>query len=347
MVVEHPDGIAGEVRGKGGNITYAGRELHKYLKSAKIDPINVIVTTLDADNRPHKYYLAALSYIYSLCPDPKLISFQPVPMFTNNIWDAPAPMRVIATGNTFWNVVLSLRPHMIRNFSSHAQSMQTLIDTDYWSVRTIVEDGHQFWRTYFRYDGQHEVYPIYLPIYQDAVLSSSLSKTLKMQFLQLRRWAWGASDIAYVLEKGYFTPNKVPRLDLLSKTARLIEGHISWATAPIILMFSAWVPLLFNPQDYAANQLPQIASSIQRVAILGIFITLFLSLKILPPKPKRYKLHRTFFMMIQWVYLPVTSIIYNALSALNSQTRLMLGMYLGGFDVTDKAVITEDKRKII
>lgn len=346
MAVEHPKDIPGEVIGKGGNITYAGRKLQAYLEKENIRPLDVVVTTLDADNRPHKYYLAALSYLYAVCPDPLHISFQPIPMFTNNIWDAPAPTRVIATGNTFWNVVLSMRPHMIRNFSSHAQSMQALIDTDFWSVRTIVEDGHQFWRTYFRYDGQHDVYPIYIPIYQDAVLSTTFTKTLKAQFVQLRRWAWGASDIAYVLEMGFFRKNKVPRLDLIAKFFRLLEGHISWATAPLILAFSAFIPLLFNPQDYAANQLPVIASRIQTVALLGIFVTLFLSLKLLPPKPARYKRHRTIFMVLQWVMLPVTTVLYNGLSGLYSQTRLMFGWYLGRFDVTEKAVVRDDKSKI-
>ena len=155
-------------------------------------------------------------------------------MFTNNIWDVPAPMRVIATGNSFWNIILSLRQHMLRNFSSHAQSMQTLIDTDYWSVRTIVEDGHQFWRTYFRYDGKHDVYPLYLPIYQDAVLAQNYRKTIKAQFLQIRRWAWGASDIAYVAEKGFFSKNKVPRFDMWAKFLRLLDGHVNWASAPLL-----------------------------------------------------------------------------------------------------------------
>lgn len=345
MAVKHPKDIPGEVIGKGGNITYAGRELQKYLEAKKIDPLRVVVTTLDADNKPHPQYLAALSYIYAASPDPLHVSYQPIPMYTNNIWDVPAPMRVIATGNTFWNVVLSLRPHMMRNFASHAQSMAALIDTDFWSVRTIVEDGHQFWRTYFRYDGKHEVYPIYLPIYQDAVLSNTLIKTLRAQFIQLRRWAWGASDIAYVIETGYFKNNRVNKLDLTAKTLRLIEGHVSWATAPLILAFSAFIPLLFNPQDYAANQLPIIASNIQRIALAGIFVTLFLSLKLLPPKPARYKHHRTLFMVLQWVLLPVTTILYNSLSAVNSQTRLMFGRYLGKFDVTEKAFVTEDKQK--
>ena len=247
-------------------------------------------------------------------------------------------MRVIATGNSFWNITLSLRPHMIRNFSSHAQSMAALIDTNFWSVRTIVEDGHQFWRTYFRYNGKHEVYPIFVPIFQDAVLADGYRRTLKAQFIQIRRWAWGASDIAYVWDKAFLTPNKIPKHDALLKLGRLIESHVSWATAPLVLAFSAFIPIFFNPQDIAANQLPQISSRIQTIAMAGLIITLFLSFKALPPKPVRYKRHRNFFMVVQWIFLPVTTICYNSFAALNSQTRLFFGWYLDKFDVTEKAV---------
>jgi cellulose synthase/poly-beta-1,6-N-acetylglucosamine synthase-like glycosyltransferase len=338
QAIRHPHDTPGEVIGKGGNITFAGRELQKYLEDKKIDPKRVVVTTLDADNRPHPSYLSALTYTYCSTENPRYVSYQPIPMFLNNIWDAPSPMRVIATGNSFWNIVLSMRPHMLRNFSSHAQSMAALIDTDFWSVRTIVEDGHQFWRTYFRYDGKHEVYPIFLPIYQDAVLSSTYRKTLKAQFVQLRRWAWGASDIAYVASKGFRKNSKVPRTDMIFKFARLVEGHISWATASLILAFGALIPVLVQPKSYVANQLPLIASNIQTIALAGILCTLFLSLKSLPPKPERYKRHRTIFMVLQWVLLPVTTILYNTLAAVYSQTRLMFGKYLGKFDVTEKAV---------
>jgi cellulose synthase/poly-beta-1,6-N-acetylglucosamine synthase-like glycosyltransferase len=346
MAVEHPL-TPHEVRGKGGNITYAARKLTKYIEMQGIDPAVVAVTTLDSDNRPHKQYLNALTYMYAITPDPQYVSYQPVPIYTNNIWDAPAPMRVIATGNSFWNVVLSMRHHMIRNFSSHAQSLEALIKTDYWSVRTIVEDGHQFWRTYFAFNGRHEVYPLYVPIYQDAVLSDTLRKTLKAQFIQLRRWAWGASDVAYVADKGFFTPNSVPKFDLLTKFGRLLEGHVTWAVAPLILAFSAFIPALFNPDDFAANQLPLIASRIQTLALVGIFVTLFLSVKMLPKKPERYKRRRTIWMVLQWAMLPVTTILYNSFAALYSQTRLIFGRYMDTFDVTDKAVITKDKEKVI
>lgn len=347
LAIGHPADIPNEVIGKGGNISYAGRIMQKYLEDRNIEPLNVIVTTLDSDNQPHASYLPALTYTYCVCPDPRLVSFQPIPLYTNNIWDAPAPMRVVATGNSFWQTIVALRPHILRNFSAHAQSMQTIIDTDFWSVRTIVEDGHQFWRTYFRYDGQHEVYPIFLPIYQDAVFAGTYVKTLKAQFIQMRRWAWGASDIAYVAEMGFFKENKIPKLDMFFKFMRLIEGHVSWATSALIITFSAFIPALLNPKDYAANQLPVVASRLQTLAMAGILISLFFSIKTLPPRPERYKRHRTLFMVLQWVYLPFTTIIYSGFSALYSQTRLMFGKYLGAFDVTVKAVKDKDNKTIV
>lgn len=346
IAVKHPKNITGEIIGKGGNVTYAGRKLQKYLEDNKIDPLRVVVTTLDADNRPHKDYLAALSYAYAACDDPVRSSFQPVSMYTNNIWDAPAPMRVVATGNSIFNMVLSLRPHALRNFSSHAQPMAGLIRTDFWSVRTIVEDGHQFWRSYFCFEGQYRVFPIYVPIYQDAVLSDKYLKTLKAQFIQLRRWTWGASDVAYVVNQGFFKKNKVPRLDLLAKLWRLIEGHVTWAAGPLLVLLAGFVPALVRPKSFTANELPLIVSHIQTVALLGGLASIFLALKTLPPKPARYKRHRSLFMVLQWVYLPVTTIVYNSFAALYSQTRLMFGWYIDKFDVTQKAVITDDKETI-
>jgi len=340
QAVMHPWPMTGEVIGKGGNITYAGRWLKTYLEEEKIDPLHVLVTTLDSDNRPDKQYLGALTYTYCSTEDPKHSSYQPIPMFLNNIWDAPAPMRVVATGNSFWNVILSMRQHMLRNFSSHAQPMAALIDTDFWSVRTIVEDGHQFWRSWFRFDGIYEVYPIFVPIYQDAVLTDNYKKTLKMQFIQVRRWAWGASDIAYFANQGFFKMNNIPLHKKISKFGRLLEGHISWSTAPLILLLAAFPPLFLHPQSFVGNELPQFASALQRVAMVGILISLFLSMRALPPKPERYKRRRNFWMVIQWVYLPITSIAYGSFAAIYSQTRLMFGWYLGWI-ITEKATKSE------
>lgn len=339
--IEHPDGIEGEVIGKGPNISYAGRKFAAYLEQQKIDPANVLVTTLDADNRPHPSYFAHLTYMYIVTEDRKYKSFQPVPMYTNNIWDAPAASRVLATGSSFWWIIQAVRPHLLRNFSAHAQPLEALKDTDFWSSRSIVEDGHQYWRTYFRYNGKHDAVPLFVTIFQDAVLAESWPKTLKAQFIQLRRWAYGASDIAYFASHAFNGHSTIPLTDRLAKFMRLMEAHVSWATAPLILAFSAWTPILVNPngQDsIIAHQLPQIASRINTFIAAGILVTAFLTLKILPPRPPRYRAHRTVMMAAQWVLIPVTSIAYGAVAALYSQTRLMLGKYLEVFDVTVKAV---------
>jgi hypothetical protein len=229
---------------------------------------------------------------------------------------------------------------MLRNFSSHAQPMAALIDTDFWSVRTIVEDGHQYWRTWFRYDGKHEVYPIYVPIYQDAVLTDSYRRTLKMQFIQVRRWAWGASDIAYFANQAFFKINNIPMHKKIAKGWRLLEGHLSWSTAPLLLLLAAYPPFLFHTSSYLGNQLPQVASRLQQIAMVGILVSLYLSMRSLPPKPLRYKRRRNLWMILQWIYLIPTTLIYSAGAAIYSQTRLALGKYLG-FVVTEKTTKSE------
>lgn len=345
IIVKHPKDLPNEVPGKGANITYAGRELERYVEKNGIDPDNVIVTTLDSDNRPHRSYFAYLTYEYIIHPDPRHAAFQPLTLFLNNIWDVPAPMRVVATGNSFWNLINSLRPHMLRNFASHSQSLAALIDMDFWSTRTIVEDGHQFWRSYFRFDGNYAVVPIYVPIYQDAVLSEGYRKTLVAQFVQVRRWAYGASDVPYVATRLFRRDRTVPLWDGLAKFVRLLDGHVSWASAAIIITFGAFGPLLINPEaarSVAAHQLPEIVSMVQRTAMIGLFVSVFMSFKMLPPRPERYKRHRNIWLLLQWVLMPLTSLAYGSAAAINSQTRLLFGKYLERFDVTDKAVVGKD-----
>ena len=339
-LVEHPKDMPDEVVGKGGNITYAGYFLKDWLKEQDIPYKDVILTTLDSDNRPHATYFDYVAYEYIVHEDRKHLSYQPVSLFLNNIWDAPAPMRVIATGNSFWNIISSMRPHTLRNFASHSQPMDALVEMDFWSKRTIVEDGHQYWRSYFYFGGKYSVTPIYVPIYQDAVLSDTYRKTLKAQFVQLRRWAYGASDVPYVATRIFTKNRNVPLGPSIARLLRLIDGHVTLASIAILVAIGGWVPLLINSdaaRDISAHQLPEVISGVQRVAMIGLFITVFLAFKMLPPRPARYKRRRTLWMLLQWCLMPVTAIVYSSLAAFNSQTHLFLGKYLDKFDVTDKA----------
>ena len=340
ILAKHPDGIKGEVIGKGGNITNAGKVLKEYVRKKGMRYSDVIVTTLDSDNRPHKVYFDQVAYEYIVHEDRKRLSYQPVSLFTNNIWDAPAVTRVVAQMNSFWNIISAMRPHTLRNFASHSQPLDALVEMNFWSTRTIVEDGHQYWRSLFYFDGDYEVLPIRAPIYQDAVLSDNLLKTLKAQWVQLRRWDYGASDVAYVGDYLFSKKRTVPLTSLVPKFVRLLDGHVTLASIAPIIAFGGWIPLIFNYQsrDLISHNLPTVVSYIQTVAALGIFISLILSMKMLPPKPARYNRARHVMMVLQWILSPIISIVYCSFCAFYSQTRLATGLYMEKFDVTDKAV---------
>jgi len=343
-LVKHPKDLPNEIIGKGGNITHAGKFLQKEIEKLGIDPETVIVTTLDSDNRPHKTYFSYLTYEYIMHPEPRYTSFQPLSLYLNNIWDVPAPIRVLATTNSFWNIIISQRPNMLRNFASHSQGLAALIDMDFWSTRTIVEDGHQFWRSYFRYDGHYSVTPIFVPIYQDAVMNEKLTRTLHAQYVQLRRWAYGASDIPYVAERVLTKKRTAPFFDAFLKFIRLVDSHISWASAPFILLLGAFAPLFLSSESsrsIIAHQLPGVASTIQSIALIGLITIIILSFRLLPERPKEYTWRRNVSMLLQWVMAPLLGIIYSSAASLYSQTRLLFGRYLE-FEVTKKVVVKRD-----
>lgn len=335
----HPKDIPGEVIGKGGNITYACRQILPYFEQQKISSDKVIVTTMDSDNVMDKKYLPCLTYKYITDPDPVHKSFQPIPMYFNNIWDVPVFARLIAMGSSAWQLIVATRPSRLRNFSSHAQSLAALILTDFWSTDTIVEDGHQFWRSYFRFDGIYEVVPMYTPIYQDAVLAGTTKKTIKEQYLQKRRWSWGVSDIPYVMEHTIGN-KKIPFWDRWANALILWDAHISWSTTSVVLSTSSWLPLILNDtfrNSVLAFNFPMIYSRILTIAWIGMVVTLSISTLLMPKHKKRYSLKH---IILDWVLtpivLPISNIIFSSIPALESQTRLALGKYLE-FRVTVKS----------
>jgi cellulose synthase/poly-beta-1,6-N-acetylglucosamine synthase-like glycosyltransferase len=339
MVTSHPADIEGEVRGKGGNITWAARELQPKLDEWGIAYKDAIVTTLDADNRVDKQYFAELAYNFLTHPDPIHVSFQPIPMFFNNIWEAPATSRLLAHGTMFWVMIEATRPWRLRNFSSHSQSMQALVDIDFWSTKTIVEDGHQYWRSYFAYNGCYSVVPLFVPIYQDAVVAGSFLESVKELYLQRRRWTWGVSDIPYIIEN-CLKNTSVPWWDKWPKAFRAFEGHFSWATQSIYILVAGWVPIFLNDtfnDTVLAYNFPQVASRLLACAMVGMITSLSVGTLLMPQIPDKKRRFRL--LAIEWILTPlistVTSLAFGAIPALDSQTRLMLGKYLE-FRVTVK-----------
>ena len=350
ITVMHPKDLKDEIQGKGPNLNFAAGELLEFVKKKKIPLKNVIVTSLDSDNKMSKWYLDYVAYQFIVHPNRQHLSYQPVSLFTNNIWDAPAPMRIIAISNSFFNIISSMRSHTLKNFASHSQPLLALSEMGFWSKKTIVEDGHQYWRSLFFFKGNYEVLPIHVAIYQDAVMEETLIKTLKAQFVQLRRWDYGASDVAYVGVRLFSKDRKrigeMPFLPLFAKFVRLLEGHVTLAAISPMVAFGGWVPKIINSRskDLLTFNLPNTISLIQIFASVGLMTTILLSLKMLPPRPKEVKTPRIL-MILQWLLMPVVAIVYQSFAAFYSQTRLLTGNYMEKFDVTKKVVKTKKDTK--
>jgi hypothetical protein len=80
---------------------------------------------------------------------------------------------------------------------------------------------------------------------------------------------------------------------------------------------------------------PHTLEWLMRLAMVGAFVSVFASLAIMPPRPAHKPARYGIVMLLQWLLVPVTFVVFGAFPAIDAQTRLMLGKYLG-FNVTAK-----------
>lgn len=338
LISKHPD-IAGEVKAKGANATWAAKKLVEKLAQATLPFQQVIVTTADADTRFHPQYFARLSYVYATTEDPIHATYQPVPMYFNNIWDAPMVSRIYAFGTTFWSMIESIRTWRLITFSTHAISLRALQDMDYWCTSIVNEDSRQYYRGYFRFNGNFRVIPLFIPIYMDAVHVGSLRSSLHNLYLQQQRWAYGVEHFPYIVLES-MRRHKIPALDRIALVWRAFEGTFTWATSSYFIMFVGWIPFIFNRHfnnHLVALNFQIVTRDILLITWVGLFISIFITLKLLPHPPahKQPILSRVM-MAVQWIIVPVVAIFFGSLPAIDAQTRLMLGKYIG-FRVTEKS----------
>lgn len=345
LVTFHPADIPDEVKGKGPNISWAAREVKKYLDQEQIIYDQVITTTLDADNRVDRQYFANLAWSFLNDPDPIHKSFQPLPMFFNNIWQIPLAVKMTALGSSFWQIIMAMRPHHARNFSAHAQSFAALVATDFWSGETVVEDGHQYWRSFFAFEGRHSVIPIFVPVYMDAVQGENLFDTLRAQYLQRRRWFWGVSDLPYVFCQN-LRHREISGFYKWLQFLRLLESHHSLSTQSFILLIG-WLPLAVNPnfaETVLGYNFPTLYRAFLLAAWIGMIANMAIASSLVPPRPGSkfgYFLALAKEWLLAPIMLPLSGIFFSALPAIDSQTRLMLNKSFTVFNVTRKAAVKQ------
>ncbi len=330
----------GEMKCKASNATYAAKKLRLYLDERHIDYERVIFSNFDCESVVHPQFFAALTYEYIIEPERLQRAYQPIPLYHNNLWDTNAFVRVIVTSSSFWHMFQSTRREMV-TFSSHSEPFKTLVNVDYWPVNMISEDSIIYWKGYSYYDGKYYVQPIYLPISMDAVLADTYIGTIKNQYKQKRRWAYGIENFPVIM-RAIWPNKKVPVNDKLKIAFEMLEGHHSWATSAFILAFLGWLPLIlggnaFN-QSNVAHMLPYVTRFLMMLAMSGLLVSVSLSMFLLPERPAQYSRKRYIYMILQWFLVPIIAPTLGAMPAIDSQTRILFKKYFTEFWVTDKII---------
>lgn len=333
LITRHPANITGEIAGKGSNDTWAIREAkNKIIDDLKIPYENIVVSVLDVDTAVLPEFFGCLAYYYLTSDRPLRSSFQPIPIFTNNIWAAPAFARVFAFSTTFWQMIQQSRPERLITFSSQSIGFKPLSEINFWQPNVVSEDSRIFWQCLIYYNGDWQTVPIFFPVYMDANVAGNFWQTLKNQYKQIQRWAYGVENNPYFLF-GFLKNKKIPKNKKWRLNFIMIESAHSLATNSLIIFLLGWLPTVigrgrFNETLLSYN-LPYLTRWIMTFAMVGLIFTAIIATNLLPPRPPHYGRFKYVWMILQWVLFPVNMILFGSIPALDAQTRLMFGKYLG------------------
>ena len=337
--VMHPDGIAGEIKAKGANLTYAAKRGVEIVRELNIPAERVVVSAFDSDTVVSRDYFAYLTYAFLTAEKPYRSSYQPMPVYNNNIWDAPAITRVVAISNSFWQMVEASRPDRLVTFSSQAISLKALLEVNFWPVDVISDDSQIFYRCWLHYHGDYRKVPLFTTVSLDAMLDETYFRTLIGQYKQKRRWAWGVENFPYLVTNA-LPDRQIPLWKKFIYIERELEGKYFWATASIMISVLGWLPLILGGQRFSdqilAFNLPLLTRVIMQVATLFLIFSVYINMVILPKRPEKYSKWKTVNMILQWIFVPIVSSVFGSFPAIDAQTRLMLGKYME-FWVTPKA----------
>ncbi|MFH1462404.1 MAG: glycosyltransferase family 2 protein [bacterium] len=339
LATVHPKDISGEMAGKGSNVFWAIKKAKELIVELGINSENIIVSNFDIDTRPYSQYFAVLTWHYLTVKKPLRSSYQPIPIYNNNIWQASSFSRVIATSGTFWQMMQQERPEQLVTYSSHSLPLKVLEEVSY-PANMVSDDSRIFWKAYLKYDGDYRVIPLHYPVSMDAVMAKNLGRTIINQYKQQRRWAFGCENIPYLLF-GFLKNKKIGLGEKLRQTFVILDGFWSWAVSALLIFFLGWLPLFAGGQEFnyslLSYNLPKLTSNLMSLAMVGMIVSSITSFLLLPPRPKQYGCRKNLSVLFQWLLLPFTLIVFGSFPCLEAQIRLFSGKYLG-FWVTEKVL---------
>lgn len=342
LISVHPDGIEGELKGKGANQAWAAKEFKaKIVDKENIPYEKILVSVFDIDTIAAPGYFHRLAYTFLTVANPYRASYQPVPLYHNNVFAAPFFARVASSSNTFWQIMQQIRPEKLATYSSHSMTFLALSEIGFWSTTMVSEDSRVFFHCLFYYNGDYRVEPLYFPVFMDTTMDSNAWQTVKSLYKQQRRWAWGSENVPYLIFNARDRWSKIEnKYSLLRIILVQIYGFHSWATNALIIAVIGWMPVLFGGDRFTSTvlsgNLPEVTSLLMNLSLIGLFVSAIVSSILLPKIPKEYSIWRRVLFVLEWLFVPVSVIVFGSIPCIDAQIHLMRGKYLG-FWVTPKA----------
>ncbi len=328
---------AGEEPGKASNQTYAAHIIDRYCLNKQILPEKTLLTICDADSHLPTNYFTYLTYRFIKDKD-RFYHFYCAPVLLyNNFWQLPFFVRIQSTISSILRLsFLSIGDRLIQ-ISTYSTNLALLKRINFWDVDIIPEDWHVYFQAFFTFGSRVKTLPLYTIINGDAVYSGKMVKTSINRYEQERRWAWGATDIPYTLQKLFITPH-IPLWTKIKKILFLSETHLLWTSSFFILTISASIPPLINPlfkKTVLGFILPQLSGLILTLSSSMLLIYVYLDFKLREKIKVQTRPILLPLMIVQWYFLPVISFFLSSLPALDAHTRMLFGKKIT-YKVTEK-----------
>lgn len=329
--------MPGEIAGKSSNMACAAKIVVTKLQEWHIPIDYTTVTSCDADALLHPKYYSYLAHSFLTDEKRYFHFYQGAILFYNNIWRIPLPSRVVNTMFSISNLAILSQGNKLINFSTYSLALATAVKAGFWGVDVIPEDYHLFFKVYFALGEQVKTQSIFLPILLDSAESHGFWRTMINQYEQSKRWAWGVSDVPYVVQNAAIH-KEIPLGDRLRRVFQLLEQHVFWPSNWFILTIGSIIPPLVNPafgRTVLGHNLSQLSSGILTLSLVFLLIIIILDWRIKPQRPKEFTNWKLPFLYIQWITVPVVSFFLSALPGLDAHTRMILGKRLE-YRVTEK-----------
>jgi hypothetical protein len=337
LVTMHPDS-PGEVRGKSSNLAWAARRAQdELMATSRLDSRNLLITVCDADSRMDQQYLAALTYEVLAHPNGRLHVYQPAILFYANYSRLALPLRAVSSVFSLYSLARLAAWHRLVPQSTYSLSWWVARRVGFWEVDVVPEDSHMFFKVWLHFGKRVRARAIFLPVFADAAEGVNLWRSATSTYQQIRRWAWGVSDVPYLTLRT-LRAQHIPWYIRVMRLGWYVEEHLLWPSHWFLLTLGGMLPPLLN-QVWARSAIgawqTSAFSTLLGLSLPALVLAIVADIVI---KWRSDPTHDPWVLLGAlpgFALLPLTGLALVAIPALDAHTRLLFGRTLA-YQVTEK-----------